>query len=109
MPTIRLATDDVMRAITSQNLDQLNALPHLYILASHLDWNAPQEGEAPDVRRTWDLAKGHGDGSVFIYERLYPDAVVAQRNVGQRVSRADLVYHGAEPVVDFAPQPSATV
>ncbi|MDP9123510.1 MAG: hypothetical protein M3N82_02745 [Pseudomonadota bacterium] len=105
MPTICLATDEDLRAITSQNLHLLNELPHLYILASHLDWDVPREGDAPDVMRTWGIAKGHGDGSIFGYERLYPGAVVAPRNVGQRVSRADLLYHGAEPVADFTPRP----
>lgn len=65
MPTIRLATDSDLRQITSQNLHLLDALPHLYILASHLDFDAPREGEAPDVMRTWGIAKGHGDGSIF--------------------------------------------
>lgn len=106
MPTIRLATDEDLRAITSQNLELLDALPWLYILVSHIDHDVPQDGDAPDMMRTWGVAKGHGDGSIFGYERLYPGAVVAPRNFGHRVSRAELLYYGAEAAADFAGDPS---
>jgi len=90
--------------VTSRNLDELDKLSHLY-LASHLDFDVPRGGNTPEVMRTWGIAKGDGDGSIFIYERLFPGAVVAPPNVDQRVSRGDLLFQGAEAVVDFTPQP----
>ncbi len=62
-----------------------------------------QNSRQANTPRHVGIALGQGDGSIFVYERLFPGAVVAPRNVGQRVSRADLLYHGAEPVVDFTP------
>ncbi len=58
MSTIRLATDEDLRQIASRNLDELDKLPHLYIRASLLDFDVPREGDAPDVMRTWGIAKG---------------------------------------------------
>jgi hypothetical protein len=91
MPTIRLATDDDLRAITSQKLDEILRLPWLYIPT-----------DEPDVMRSWGVAKATGDGSVAIYERLFPGALVAPSYVGQRAERGELLYNGAEPAADFA-------
>lgn len=90
MPTIRLATDDDLRSITSQQLEKYDDLPCLYIPTAE-----------PDVMRSYVVARSDGDGSVQIYERLFPGSVVAPRYVGDRVSRDDLLYHGAEPAADF--------
>lgn len=91
MPTLRLVTDDDMRAITSQNLDEIKRLPHLYIPT-----------DEPDVMRSWGIAleRGFADSA-----RLFPDALVAPHSFGQFASRADLVYHGAEAVAGFVPMP----
>lgn len=92
MPTIRLATTDDMRAITSQNVAEILKLPHLYIAT-----------DEPDVMRSWGVARADGDGSVAIYERLFPGALVAPSYVGQRAERGELLYNGAEPAADFLP------
>jgi hypothetical protein len=90
MPTIRLATDDDLRQITSQNLEPLDALPWLYIPA-----------DEPGMMRTWGVARSDGDASVAFYARQHPDALVAPKFMGQRVDRGELVYNGAEPAADF--------
>lgn len=87
MPTIRLATDDDMRAITSQNVDEIKRLPYLYIAT-----------DEPDVMRSWGVAHAATIGD---YVRLFPDALVAPRYAGPTASRSDLVYHGAEAAADF--------
>ena len=87
MPTIRLATDADMRAISSQNLADLKHLPYVYI-------PTPE----PDVMRVWGVAHERGFEDTA---RLYPGALVAPRYAGERASWADLVYHGAEPAAAF--------
>jgi hypothetical protein len=89
-PTIRLATDDDMRAITSQNLDQIRRLPCLYIAT-----------DEPDVMRSWGVALERTFGD---FERLYPGALVAPHYDGQTVSRGDLLYNGAEPAAASMPR-----
>jgi hypothetical protein len=86
-PTIRLATHEDLRSITSQNLDQITRLPFLYIA-----------GAEPGVMRTWGVA---GENTVPDTERLYPGSLVAPRYVGETASRGDLLYNGAEPASDF--------
>lgn len=91
MPTIRLPTDDDMRSITSQNVDDIKQLPHLYIATAE-----------PDVMRVWGVALERGfDDSA----RLYPDALVAPRYAGQTASRGELLYDGAELAVDLLLRP----
>ncbi len=90
MPTIRLANDDDLRAISSQNLDPIFALPWLYV---------PAEGE---LMKPWGVARGDGDANVVLWAKQFPDAVVAPRFQGERVARGDLLFHGAEPAKDFA-------
>jgi len=105
MPTIRLATHDDMRAITSQHLELIDELPHLYIPAGAVDIPLPPyalEMGAADLMRCWGVAKGEGDGSVAHYALQFPGSLVAARNFGQFVDRGELVYHGAEPAADFA-------
>lgn len=89
MPNIRLVTDDDMRAITSQNLEEIPRLPHLYIPA-----------DEPDRMRSWGIAL---ERSFADYLSLFPDALVAPHSFGQTASRADLIYHGAEPAAEFIP------
>ena len=57
-PTIRLATSEDMRSITSQSLDDIKRLPLLYIATVE-----------PDVMRTRGIA---GEATVGDSERLYP-------------------------------------
>ena len=59
MPTIRLASDDDMRAITSQTLDRIKLLPHVDIPTAE-----------PDVMRSWGVAKATGDGSVAVMRSI---------------------------------------
>lgn len=87
MPTIRLVTDEDMRAITSQNLEEITRLPHLYIPT-----------DEPDGMRSWGIALERGFAD---YLRLFPDALVAPHSFGETASRADLIYHGAEPAADY--------
>ena len=87
MPTIRLATDDDMRAITSQKLDEILRLPFVYIPTLE-----------PDVMRVWGVALAT---TLPDTARLYPDALVAPSYAGERASRGDLLYNGAEPAADF--------
>ncbi len=89
MTTISLATGDNMRAITSQNLEEILRLPFLYICTDH-----------PDVMRVWGVAHA---ATISDYERLYPGALVAHVYVGETASRGDLLYDGAEPAADFRP------
>ena len=84
-----------MAAITSQALGKMDALPWLYIPT-----------EDPEQMRSWGLAKGYGDGSVAVYARLFPGALVAPHAFGQFASRGDLLYHGAEPADDFPTGPT---
>lgn len=95
MPTIRLATEEDYRAVTSKNVEDLLRLAHLYI--------PTDEG---DMMRAWGVAgtPAHGgENSVHTTVRLYPGALVAPCFQGQLVSRGDLLYHGAEPAADFVP------
>lgn len=87
MPTIRLATLEDMRAITSQNLDAIKLVPYLYIPTAD-----------PDVMRVWGVASMATLGT---YERLFPGGLVAQAFVGETASRGELVYNGAEAAADF--------
>lgn len=86
-PTIRLATIEELRAITSVNVGEILRLPHLYIAT-----------DEPDVMRAWGVADAD---TLADYERLYPGALVAPVFSGERAGRGDLVYDGAEPAVDF--------
>lgn len=87
MPTIRLATLEDMRAITSQNVEAIHLLPFLYIPT-----------EQPDVMRSWGVARLE---TLPTYERLYPGGLIAPTFVGQFASRGELLYNGAEPAADF--------
>jgi alpha-N-acetylglucosamine transferase len=78
-----------LRAITSQNLDDIFDLPFLYICCNQ-----------PDVMRSWGVAHAATLGD---YERLYPGALVAPRYAGATAQRGDLLYDGAEPAADFMP------
>lgn len=91
-PTIRLATVEDMRAITSKNADDLRRLPFLYIAMTDL---RPAE---PDVMKSWGVAS---HDSIADYERLYPGALVAPHYFGEIVDRGELLYNGAEPASDF--------
>jgi len=86
-PTIHLATVEDMRSITSQNVEAILQLPHLYIPT-----------DAPDVMRSWGVADAANLGT---YERPYPGGLVASAFVGQTAPRGDLVYNGAEPAAAF--------
>lgn len=87
MPTLRLATLEDLRAINSQNMDEMLRLPHLYIPT-----------DEPDAMRSWGVAS---QDSIGDYERLYPGSLVAPVFVGKRAQRGDLLYNGAEPAADF--------
>ena len=89
-PTIRLATDDDMRAITSRNLDEIHSLPYVYI--------PTPDGE---VMRCWGVALA---GNVADNARLYPGALVAPKRFEDRVDRGELLYNGAEPADWFVPR-----
>lgn len=85
--TIRLVTFDDMRAIDSRNLDAIPLLPFFYIATAD-----------PDVMRVWGVAQ---ETQISDTERLYPGTLVVPRYAGETVSRADLLYHGAEPAAAF--------
>lgn len=105
MPTIRLATDDDMRPITSRNLDEIDKLPHLYIPVSAVDIALPPlpfPTEGLDLMRTWGVAH---ERTIPDYARLFPDALVASKYFGQYADRGELLYNGAEPAADFLPRP----
>lgn len=87
MTTIRLATDDDMRSITSQNAAEIRRLPFLYI-----------DTDESDVMRVWGVAL---DRTLPDFVRLYPAALVAPKYAGERASRGDLLYHGAEPAASL--------
>lgn len=91
MPTIRLATDDDLRQITSRDLTPLDALPWLYIPADELG-----------MMRPWGVARADGDASVASWARQYPDALVAPKFMGERVDRGEMLFYGAEPAAAFA-------
>ena len=90
MPTIRLATDEDLRAITSRYVAEILKLPHLYIPT-----------DEPDVMRSWGVARSDGDASVAWYAKRHPGAVVAPTFAGGMASRGDLLYHGAEAAEEF--------
>ena len=90
MTTIRLATDDDLRTINSQNVAGILQLPHLYVPT-----------DEPDVMRSWGVARSDGGAPVSVYERLHPGSLVVSSFVGQYASRAELLYNGAEPASDF--------
>jgi hypothetical protein len=101
MPTIRLATDDDMRAIDSRNIAQINDLPHLYIPIEAVDIPLPPldiPTVGVDLMRTWGVAMMP---SLADFVRMYTGALVAPRNYGQFVARADLLFYGAEPAAEF--------
>lgn len=91
MPTIRLATDDDMRAIDSRNLAAIALLPYLYIPTDN-----------GDSMRRWGVAHV---SSIADYVRLFPGTLVAPRRFDQYVDRGELLYNGAEPAADFLPLP----
>jgi hypothetical protein len=88
MPTIRLATDDDLRQISSQNWEAVLQLPFVYV----------PDGDAMAPR---GVARSDGDASVVFWARQHPDALVAPKFMGERVDRGDLLYNGAEPAADF--------
>jgi hypothetical protein len=88
-PTIRLATDDDMRAITSQTLGQIFGLPWFYIPT-----------DEADVMRAWGVALA---ANLSVNEQLYSGTLIAPQHAGQMASRGDLLYHGAEPAAAFIP------
>lgn len=99
-PTIRLATDDDMRAITSRNLDEIPKLPHLYISAGDVDIPLPpldMSTDGVDLMRAWGVANVR---SIADYARLFPAALIAPKDFGQFVDRSELLYNGAEPAAD---------
>lgn len=82
-PTIRLATDDDMRAITSRNLDEIPKLPHLYISAGDVDIPLPpldMSTDGVDLMRAWGVANVR---SIADYARLFPAALIAPKDFGQ--------------------------
>ena len=83
MPTIRLATDDDMRQITSRNLDEIFRLRFLYIAT-----------DQPDLMRSWCVGL---ESSVADTERLHPATLIAPHRAGATASRGDLLYNEAEP------------
>lgn len=91
-PAIHLATVDDMRAITSQNLDAIKGLPHLYIAT-----------DEPSLMRVWGVADA---ASIGDYERLYPSGLLAPAFAGETASRGDLVYNGSSqrPTSSRAPE-----
>ena len=95
---IRRATDDDMRGQTSTAPDaELWRLPFLYLPT-----------EDPAVMRRWGVAMAEGDGSVAVYERLFPGSLVAPKHMGQYVERGELLYNGAEPAAAFVSVPPAS-
>lgn len=101
--TIRLVVPEDTADFTSQTLERYAELPHLYIPVEAIDIPLPPfavEMGVKDLMRAWGPANAQGDGSVAVYERLYPGSVVAPRDMGQFVHRADLLYHGAELAAD---------
>lgn len=86
-PTIRLATVEDMRAITTKNLEDVQRLPFLYIPT-----------DDPEVMRVWGVANAD---SVRGTEKAYPGTLVSAVYVGERADRGDLLYNGAEPAADF--------
>lgn len=88
--SIRLATDDDLRSITSQNVAEIRRLPFLYIAT-----------DEPDVMRVWGVAL---DRTLPDFERLYPGALVAPQYAGERASRGDLLCNGADLARDFPPK-----
>lgn len=101
MPTIKLATDDDMRAIDSRNLAALDALPHLYIPVGAVDIPLPPLAiptEGVDLTRSWGVAHV---SSITDYARLFPGALVAAKNFGQFVARDELLFYSAEPAAEF--------
>ena len=95
-PTIRLATDDDMRAITSRNIDDIHRLPCVYIALSQF-----ARSTDPDAMNSWRVAH---EKTLHDYPRLYPGCLVASHSFGDRASRADPLYHGAEPAEAFLPR-----
>jgi hypothetical protein len=87
MPTIRLATLEDMRAITTKNLQDIERLPFLYIPT-----------DDPEVMRVWGVAN---EDSVREAAKNFPGTLVAAVYVGERADRGDLIYNGAEPATDF--------
>lgn len=91
MPTIRLTTDEDMRAITSRDLSPIHGLPHLYITTAD-----------SEVMRSWSVAH---ETTIADYVRLFPDALIAPKDFGQYVDRGDLLYNGAELAAEFVSAP----
>jgi len=88
MPTIRLATDDDLRQISSQNSADLLAFPFVYV----------PDGDAMVPR---GVARADGGASVAFWARQHPDALVAPKFMGECVERGELLYNGAEPAAEF--------
>ncbi len=96
-PTIRLVTDDDMRSITSQNVEDILQLPHLYIAT-----------DDATICKSWGVAgqlNDHDENTVASADRIYPGTLVAPRYAGDRPLRADLEDMGAEPAAAFIPRP----
>jgi len=103
MPTIRLTTDDDMRAITSQKLDDVQLLPWLYIPVEAVNIPLPPldfPTEGLKLMRTWGVAH---ESAIADYARLFSEGLVAPKHLGQFVDRGELLFNGAEPVTDFLP------
>ena len=95
-PTIRLATFEDMRSITSRNMDDIRRLPFLYIGTAE-----------PDVMRVWGVAgtlRENGESNVCEAERLYPGVIVAPHYAGETASPGELFYNGAELAAAFLPR-----
>lgn len=91
---ISLVTEEDMRSITSRNLEEIAPFPRLYIPLSSF---IPTETD-PDAMKHWGIAY---EKTPADYAQDYPDALIAPHDFGDRASRADLLYHGAEPIGDF--------
>jgi hypothetical protein len=97
MPAFRLATDDDLRPITSQNMEDLWLLPQLYIPVEAENIPLPPlpfPTEGLELMRSCGIPKNE---TVADYVRPYPTALIAPKNFGQFVDRGELVYNGAEP------------
>ncbi len=55
----------------------------------------------PDAMKHWGVAH---ERSFADFACLYPEALLAPHDFGDRASRADLIYHGAEAAAALIPQ-----
>lgn len=94
--TICLASSEDMRSITSQNLERISLLPHLYIAT-----------DDATTCKSWGVAghiSDHGESTVVSAERLYPGTLAAPRYAGDRPLRSDLEDMNAELAAAVIPR-----